>query len=191
MVAHTKQRMITAAAESLRRHGLAGTSFTSVLAASGAARGAVYHHFPAGKVELVSDAVRQTDSGVQAALGALSHDASSPSEIIHAFLLNVRSVVLEAAQGAGCAVAAVATEATPGDALQLLTGTVLGNWRSILARQLISAGASPTRAEEIAALLITTLEGAHVLCRADGSIAPFDQAAHALRAAFPISETHD
>ena len=37
----------------MRRNGLAGTSFTEVLADSGAARGAIYHHFPGGKSELV------------------------------------------------------------------------------------------------------------------------------------------
>ena len=41
----------------------------------------------------------------------------------------------------------------------------------------------PASASDVAQLMIATLEGAHVLCRAAGSIAPFDSAARALRAA--------
>jgi AcrR family transcriptional regulator len=52
MVHDTKQRMIEAAALSLRTRGLAATSFTDVLAASGAARGAIYHHFPGARTTL-------------------------------------------------------------------------------------------------------------------------------------------
>jgi cytosine/adenosine deaminase-related metal-dependent hydrolase len=45
----------------------------------------------------------------------------------------------------------------------------------------VSAGASDDDASQLAALLIATLEGAHVLCRAAGSIEPFDAAAAVMR----------
>lgn len=172
--------MVAAAAESLRRNGLAGTSFTEVLADSGAARGAIYHHFPDGKSELVEDAVTLTGARVAGALSALPKADSEP-EVIDAFLELVRPVVLESAAGAGCAVAAVVNESRPGDALQLSSREVLGRWRSLLTTHLRQAGASRRRANEVAALLLATLEGAHVLCRAAGDIEPFDLAAAALR----------
>lgn len=175
--------MVTAAAESLRRHGLAGTSFTEVLAQSGAARGAIYHHFPGGKAELVTQAVEQTGENVSAALAALPQ-ATDETEVIDSFLTLIRPVVEESTRGAGCAVAAITTAAAPGDPLQLTARCVFDQWRVELAHQLELAGASATRANETAALLIATLEGTHVLCRADGTITPFDRAAAALRAAF-------
>ncbi len=172
--------MVAAAAESLRRNGLAGTSFTEVLADSGAARGAIYHHFPGGKAELVEDAVALTGARVAGALGALP-PVDTEAEVIDAFLELVRPVVLESAAGAGCAVAAVVNETLPGDPLQAGSREVLDSWRASLATSLRRAGATRRRADEVATLLLTTLEGAHVLCRAAGDIEPFDRAAAALR----------
>jgi len=183
----TQQRMVTAAVESLRRRGIAGTSFTEVLASSGAARGAVYHHFPGGKAELVGRALEQTGEHVGSALAALPH-CRDESHVIDAFLSLVRPVVEESAGGAGCAVAAIATEAPPGDHLQIASGEILSGWCETLSTLLHDAGASTERAEAIAALLIATLEGAHVLCRANASIVPFDRAAAAMRAAFASEE---
>ncbi len=175
--------MITAAAESLRRHGMAGTSFTEVLADAGAARGAIYHHFPGGKTELIACAVSQTGDGVSATLAALPQ-ADDETQVIDAFLNLVRPIVEESAGGAGCAIAAVATEVAPGDTLQVAASNILEQWRVVLSAQLQRAGVNATRAGETATLLLATLEGTHVLCRASGTIAPFDRAAAALRDAF-------
>ena len=56
MLSDTRTRMIEATVEALQRQGVAGMSFTGVLAASGAARGAIYHHFPGGKAQIVAEA---------------------------------------------------------------------------------------------------------------------------------------
>jgi TetR/AcrR family transcriptional repressor of lmrAB and yxaGH operons len=177
---NTKQRMVVAAAESLRRRGLSGTSFTEVLADSGAARGAIYHHFPGGKADLVREAVAATGAGVSAALAALP-DGPDEAAVVDAFLTLIRPVVLESVAGAGCAIAAVVSESAPGDALQVSSGEVLEEWHGTLAAHLKRAGAPAKRAAGLATLLLTTLEGAHILCRAAGEIRPFDRAAAALR----------
>ena len=103
------------------------------------------------------------------------------AKVIDAFLELVRPVVLESAAGAGCAVAAVVNETLPGDPLQAGSREVLDSWRTSLATHLRQAGATRRRADQVATLLLTTLEGAHVLCRAAGDIEPFDRAAAALR----------
>jgi hypothetical protein len=60
---------------------------------------------------------------------------------------------------------------------------VLEDWQRTLAAHLKRAGAPARRAAGLATLLLTTLEGAHILCRAAGDIRPFDRAAAALRQA--------
>lgn len=176
----TKQRMVEAAAESLRRRGLQGTSFTHVLERSGAARGAIYHHFPGGKAALAEAAVGWTGENVVAALTALP-PAADPGAAVAAFLDLVRPVVAESATGAGCAVAAVTLESPGESPLQLAARDALRSWRGVLHEQLVAAGCEPRDADALATLLVTTLEGAHVLCRAEGSIDPFDDAASMLR----------
>jgi TetR/AcrR family transcriptional regulator, lmrAB and yxaGH operons repressor len=177
---NTKQRMVEATADSMRRRGVAATSFTELLEHSGAARGAIYHHFPGGKAELAEAAVRWTGDNVAAALATLRPASETPGAVVEAFLELVRPVVLESAQGAGCAVAAACTESDTGSPLQLASRAALSSWRKLLAARLTGAGAEETGAWHLASLLVSTLEGAHVLCRAEGSIEPFDAAAAAL-----------
>ncbi|HEY1971501.1 MAG TPA: TetR/AcrR family transcriptional regulator [Pseudonocardia sp.] len=182
MARDTKQRMVSAAAELLRTRGLAAMSFTEVLADSGAARGAIYHHFPGGKVELARHAVAWTGSTVREHLAAL--EADRPAAVVAAFLASVRPVVEQSAGGAGCAVAAVTGESAQLDPELMATAhAALRSWITALEAHLVRTGADADSAGTLATLMITFLEGAHVLCRAAGSIAPFDQGAPGITAA--------
>ena len=60
-------------------------------------------------------------------------------------------------------------------------------WHHALAAGLTSRGTNRQRADDTAALLLTTLQGAHVLCRAEGTIEPFDAAARALLSCLPAN----
>ena len=178
----TKQRMVEAAAGLLRSRGLAAMSFTDVLAVSGAARGVIYHHFPGGKAELAREAVAWTGRSVRARLAAL--DADDPGTVVTSFLAAVRPVVAESAAGSGCAVAAVTGECAQPDAeLTAVSHGALRSWVDELDRHLRRTGARADAAAVLSTLMITFLEGAHVLCRAEGSLEPFDTGAAGVTAA--------
>jgi len=100
MAADTRSRMISAAIGLLQRRGLAAMSFTDVLAESGAARGAIYHHFPGGKQQLALEAARRNAEDVRGHLHELP--AHLPREVVEAFLGTVRPVV-QASAGAAAA----------------------------------------------------------------------------------------
>src|SRR5437868_15427395 len=72
MTTDSRQRMIETAAVVMRERGVEATSFSEVLARSGAPRGSIYHHFPGGKSQLIEEATRYagefTASGLAAAL---------------------------------------------------------------------------------------------------------------------------
>ena len=53
-----RERMVVTAALLLREHGVEGTSFSQVIAESGAPRGSIYHYFPGGKAQLIEEATR-------------------------------------------------------------------------------------------------------------------------------------
>jgi TetR/AcrR family transcriptional regulator, lmrAB and yxaGH operons repressor len=175
----TKPRMIEATVESLRRHGVEGTSFTEVLKKSGAARGAIYHHFPGGKSEMTEAAVRVHGEQVAKAMGSLG--GTSAAEVVDAFLELVRPVVLESVEGAGCAVAAVTNGSESGSDLQRASRDAFRSWNAAVAKTFREVGLDRTAAQEWATLLCTTLEGTQVLCRAERAIRPFDEAARTLR----------
>lgn len=178
MAVDTRSRMIDATVRALQRRGVAGMSFTEVLQDSGAARGAIYHHFPGGKAQLVAEAAARNGQDVRDFLGTLPTD--SPQVVVQAFLAAVRPVVQDSASGGGCAVAALTVEAgldAEGDALRQIAATAFESWTDQLAELLTTAGLAPADAADLATTLITLLEGAHVLCRAARTIDPFDQAA--------------
>lgn len=182
MASMTKERMVEAAAGLMRRRGVAATSFTDVLEVSGAARGAIYHHFPGGKAELTRDVVAWTGSSVQSRLALIQAD--DPSAVVARFLAAVRPAVEQSASGIGCAVAAVTVESAQLD--QDLTAVVqaaLASWVDELDRQLRRTGAGEAAAMTLSMLMVTFLEGAHILCRAAGNTEPFDRGAVGILAA--------
>jgi AcrR family transcriptional regulator len=171
--------MIEAALDSLRRRGVSGMSFTEVLQDSGAARGAIYHHFPGGKSQLVAEAAARNAQDVRENLSHLP--TGRPRDLVEAFLAMIRPVVEQSAFGSGCAIAAVAMGAdTSGSGLREIAADAFIAWRRELTGKLTAAGIAAEQASGLAAMLITLLEGAHVLCRAAGDLEPFDQAASAI-----------
>ena len=186
MATGTRQRMVDAAAGVLREGGLEAANFSDVLARSGAARGAIYHHFPQGKTELTQAAVSWTGDRVRANLEKLRGDA--PSQVVTAFLEAIRPVVGEASSGTSCAVAAVVLEAGQRDASLTATAhAALRSWIEALDARLVSAGAAPVAARQVSVLLITFLEGTQVLCRAAGNLTAFDDASAAVAALISTS----
>lgn len=178
MAGDTRERMIEATVAALQHRGVAGMSFTDILASSGAARGAIYHHFPGGKAQLVAEAAERNGCEVRARLAALPAD--SPPEVVAAFLDLVRPVLAASAAGGGCAVAAVTVRAgSEADdvTLRQVASTAFTSWVDQLAERLTAAGLGSDAARDLAATLITLLQGAHVLCRAAGDLEPFEQVA--------------
>ena len=84
MAKDVRARMVEAAVRLLATKGLEGTSFAEVLDLSGAPRGSIYHHFPGGKDELVTEAVALAR---ERAMAYLEEQAGKPPrEIAAAFL---------------------------------------------------------------------------------------------------------
>ena len=50
--------MLVSAAEVMRERGAAGVTIDEVLARSGAPRGSVYYHFPDGRNQILTEALR-------------------------------------------------------------------------------------------------------------------------------------
>jgi TetR/AcrR family transcriptional regulator, lmrAB and yxaGH operons repressor len=179
-VTNTRERMIRAAIDALRRSGVAGMSFTQILADSGAARGAIYHHFPGGKRQLVAEAAAYNAEDVRVQLALLP--TASPSGVVESFLTMIRPVLAAGVEGSSCAVAACAMDADgdSGDedgSLQRIADNAFGTWTDALAERLVIAGLRPQDSDDLAITLISLLQGAHVLCRASGSLRPFERAA--------------
>lgn len=75
-----RQAVLDAASECFLAHGYRGASMHQIIAATGLSAGALYHHFPGGKAELVSECVRTGLDGVLEAISPAEARAEQPPE---------------------------------------------------------------------------------------------------------------
>jgi AcrR family transcriptional regulator len=176
----SRANMVKSAASLISEHGVNATSFSDVLADSGAPRGSIYHHFPDGKKQLTKEAMALTSERVLAYL--LSGTGSTPLEVLDHFISIWRAVVVSSKATKGCAIAGVAVD-SPDDAVDLMTNArdIFRSWASLLAEQLSDVGMANAEARDIARTSLATMEGALILCRVEGNVEPLDVAAKQLR----------
>jgi AcrR family transcriptional regulator len=176
----SRAKMVQSAAALIGSQGMNATSFSEVLSDSGAPRGSIYFHFPGGKKELARDAIQWTSAQVIAHMRASA--ASSATEVVQHFVALFQHVADASDGAAGCAVAGVTIDVAAGDE-ELLTDAreAFHSWVDLLAEQLRAVGTTKKRAHEIAMTCVASVEGALILCRAEGSAAPLDAVAKQLR----------
>jgi AcrR family transcriptional regulator len=177
MVSEVRDRMVAGAARLLAQRGLQATSFSTVLAATNAPRGSIYHHFPGGKEELVAAAIAATE---RHALSLLDQQLGAPAvEVTRSFLNAWQALLTYSDFGAGCALVAV-TVAAETDAMRRRTAEAFGTWQDKLTEALAAGGLSGDQARSVATLLLASSEGAVVICRAQRDIRPFQLVADQL-----------
>jgi TetR/AcrR family transcriptional repressor of lmrAB and yxaGH operons len=167
-----RTEMIRGASELLATHGVQGTSFALVLEATGAPRGSIYHHFPGGKNELVLAAVAAAGTSVTAFIDAAQAD--SPEDVVRMFVGGWRTTLTGGRFGRGCAIAATVQSGEDDIDVRAAAHAVFTEWRHALSRALVRSGGDPSAADDHAALLIATVEGALLMGRAAHSAEIFD-----------------
>lgn len=174
----SRQRMVLAAADMLARHGLNATSIRELAKHADAPLGSTYHHFPGGKDQVLVEAI--TLAGARVDAGLDQHLRSSARDGLGAFLTSWRNVLVRSRFRIGCPVMAAAIDeplAGGSDAPREAAAGVFNRWRRRLARAFTSEGLGEDAATDLATLVIASMEGAVVLCRAERSIEPFDRIA--------------
>ena len=177
-MASTRGRMVVSTALLMREQGARATSIDDVLAHSGAPRGSVYHHFPGGRQQLLSEAVDYAGEFVAARI----ERARDALEMLDLLMHDYREQLVRSDFRAGCPVVAVAVEAgEPDSDLQRHAGAAFGRWQELLEGRLIVQGVKPARAGELAVLVIASIEGALVMARARRDPEPLDNVHRQLR----------
>lgn len=173
--------MIAGAIDSLRVHGVSGTSVDRVLAATGAPRGSVYHHFPGGRTQLLGDAVSAAGGVMSELIEQLTRD-NDPAQALEQFAALWRRTLRESDYRAGCPVFAIAVETTE-DTPELADAAteIFARWHRALAGLLVRHDFPADRAARLATLTVAAVEGAIALSRVQRSTAPLDDAVEELR----------
>ncbi len=169
--ARTRTRLTHEAAQSIRSHGVGGTSIDGVVAAAGLTRGAFYAHFrsrdemiTAGVAEMVSQSRIIPPDGTAAV---------DPDAALAAYIDLYLSASHRDSLSASCAVPLLASEATrlpPAARTQLVRGAA--RLSAMLAIQMDRLGFGDPQSE--ANSVLAELIGAMALARADQDLARSD-----------------
>ena len=180
----SRASMVRSAASLIRTRGVSATSFSDVLAASGAPRGSIYHYFPSGKEQLAADAMRWTSDRVLAHQRTCA--ATDAAGVLGCFIDMWRQVVLSSGGTEGCVVAGVAidTFAREPGLIDVVRDTYR-SWIDLVAEQLEAVGVPRARAVSIATATVAGMEGALILCRAEGDVGPLETVARELKRLLP------
>jgi AcrR family transcriptional regulator len=181
MARSTRESILTAAAELMRRRGYAAVGMKDIAEASGAPIGSLYHHFRGGKVQIVREAL--INAGV--AYGLLIPSVVDEFTDLGAAMEEVFTQAAEDRAGTGfanmCPVASVAAEvADTVEELREAAASVFQGWIDGGTAYFAARGLDESLAREVTLALIGALEGAFVLARTLRSTEPLLAAGRAL-----------
>ena len=167
-----RERMIFSAAQLLRHGGVVAVGMREVAAQAHAPRGSLQHYFPGGKEQVVNEAVawagQYAAERVSRFLSTLGEP--SPSSLFAAMARQWMDELSAAGALAGCPVAAAtADSAQTSESTRTAAAEAFACWRRPVTEALAGMGVPARRAEELATLMVSALEGAILVARAERS----------------------
>lgn len=167
---NSREKLVEATATLLQKQGYFGTGLNEIVKESGAPKGSLYFHFPGGKEELAAEALALNGAGMRAQLSGAMEGADLEQSLDIA--ITALGAQLEASNfTAGCPIATVALEAAAtSDRIHEVAREAYESWEAIITARLEEGGFED--AEELAVLVLSTIEGALLLARAYRSIRP-------------------
>ena len=183
VVGTPRDRMVVSAALLIRERGAQATAISDVLKHSGAPRGSAYHYFPGGRTQLLEEATDYAGAYVAEKISS----ADDAVELLDDLMEMYRQQLIRSDYRAGCPIVAVTVEAGDPDNAERTTRLIeraaaaFALWNDLIGRGLRAHGVSRERAEELAMLVTTSMEGAIIVARASRDVKPLDLVQRQLR----------
>lgn len=161
-----KERMVRAMAEALETGGYAGTGLNDIVDAAKAPKGSIYFHFPGGKEELASAALRVSGMELAEQLREALANAKTSASGIQRIFLAMENRLLESDFSKGCPILTTASETA--SEVSLVNSTcseIFQEWISVLDLFFQKHNIPKMRSTELATSILSLLEGAILLSR--------------------------
>jgi AcrR family transcriptional regulator len=166
----TRQRIVDASAELMRRQGYAATGVKQIVTEAKAPFGSLYHFFPGGKEELGAEAIRVSGALYELLIPAIFDPAPDLVSAVRAFFAGAAQHLRETDYEDACPIATVALEvSSSSEAMRIACAEVFESWIAAGLPRFTAAGIPAPRARELVIAMISALEGAFVLARASRS----------------------
>lgn len=173
--------IVNAAVTLFRRQGYASTGLNDLVDASGAPKGSLYHYFPDGKASIAIAAVVEAGRRVAETMAKLARESRSTGDLLRAHARLLSGWMRNSGFRDGCPITTVLLELAPKDRGVSEAGRKAYAARlGVLRDKLIADGFSLSRAERLAILCVSTLQGALIQSRVERSGAAIQAAADEL-----------
>ncbi|BBA98445.1 putative TetR family transcriptional regulator [Actinacidiphila reveromycinica] len=175
--------MVFSAAQLIRRDGVNATGMREVAVHAGAPRGSLQHYFPGGKEQLVNEAVAWAGRYAAGRIGRFlaGMPEPTPSALFTAMVGQWTREFDADGFRAGCPVAAATVDCADSAAsTREAAAAAFATWNAPLAAALADLGVPAVQAPALATLMISALEGALLIARAEQSSAPLHAVAREL-----------
>jgi TetR/AcrR family transcriptional repressor of lmrAB and yxaGH operons len=179
--ARHRQPIINAAVKLFRQKGYSGTRLNDVVEESQAPKGSLYYYFPAGKASIAIAAIEEAGRRVVVTLLTLAAQSNSAGELLKAHARLLSGWMRKSRFRDGCPITTVLLELAPEH-----RGVAEAGRRAYAARiavlrdKLVADGIPRPRADRIAVLCTSALQGALIQARIERSGAPLEVAAEEL-----------
>jgi AcrR family transcriptional regulator len=179
----TRERIVAASAELLRRQGYAATGVKQIVTAAQAPFGSIYHFFPGGKEQLGAEAIRESGKLYELLIPAVFDPAPDLVSAVRAFFAGAAEHLRETDYADACPIATVALEvSSTSEPMREACADVFDSWIAAGLPRFTAAGLDEDIAREVVIALIAALEGAFVLARATRSTEAIDVAGELMAA---------
>ena len=170
-----RQPIINAAVTLFRRQGFARTGLNDIVDVSGAPKGSLYHYFPHGKSSIAVAAVAEAGARVAATLDKLAAECASTGELLRAHGRLLAGWMQTSGFRNGCPITTVLLELAPRERGVTDAGRKAYAARiAILSRKLVEDGFARARADALAVLCTSALQGALIQARVERSGRPIE-----------------
>jgi TetR/AcrR family transcriptional repressor of nem operon len=171
----TRNRLIDAGLEGMRRHGYGATGLQEILQAAGAPKGSFYHHFGSKEGFTVAVIERYAAIAEKHCQEVLGNTRQAPLNRLRRYFEDLIRAAGPSAPIAGCLIGSLSLEvAGASPLLQGCLSTSFAGWQAAIANVLLEAverGDLPesTRPESLANFILNSWEGALLRSQAENS----------------------
>ncbi len=165
-----RQPIINTALTLFRRQGYSRTGLNEIVDVSGAPKGSLYHYFPLGKSSIAVATVSEAGRRVAATLGKLVKECRTTGDVVRRHAELLAGWMRASGFRDGCPITTVLLELAPGDRDVTEAGRHAYRTRvAILADKLVADGFPKARADALAVLCTSALQGALIQARVERS----------------------
>ena len=173
-----RQPIINAAVTLFRRQGFARTGLNDIVDVSGAPKGSLYHYFPEGKSSIAVAAVEEAGRRVAATLAKLAGECGTTADLLRVHARLLAGWMRGSGFRNGCPITTVLLELAPRERAVAEAGRKAYAARiAILRDRLIADGFAGSRADALAVLCTSALQGALIQARVERSGRPIETTA--------------